>query len=507
LNSRLGVVKTFVGRLQGNCEAATTGVAGKCEQTLQVGSNISSLVQRVANQTAYIRHINRHLVTGCANLGRLQEECLSLANPCAIIQNGAVSLWQLRSSEIVHLLLYLLATNSVVVFFLLCIIQFHTRSVVTVSIILNLGNLLCSTIFYFIIANYPIALVFGTFFLLKALWYWCVRGKIAFAVRIIHCSVETLRNLLGLSVWIFGIIIIGVQAAVVALCTGAFFRLTGPNAPTWAVLLEELLPGTTSCLVLFALVWIVEVLSNVLHVTVCCALGGQCGIDTPASSTCGAALFALTGGLGSICAGSFWIASLKTFEYFIGLGEESDNIFVKCTIKVACFAVQTVVKMYNSYAFVFVGLKGESYCDAAVRTFAVLSADGLAAVATDQALHDVMHTCKQVALWSSVLVAFLLGRSLGLIGFYDHSWQEIIVGPLLCMFLASVVSYVMTLTMGRLVEACCCTLMILYEDPHYRQLMTRSQAHICQALDEVTEGGTLKRGTARGGSSVYTDSE
>ena len=63
----------------------------------------------------------------------------------------------------------------------------------------------------------------------------------------------------------------------------------------------------------------------------------------------------MTGGLGSICSGSFIIAALKAAQYAFEKGENSSNPVVKLIAAAACCAIQWILKLFNSYAFVFVG--------------------------------------------------------------------------------------------------------------------------------------------------------
>merc|ERR1712039_572782 len=170
---------------------------------------------------------------------------------------------------------------------------------------------------------------------------------------------------------------------------------------------------------------------------------------------------------------------------------------VQLVVRACCCVMQWALKMYNSYAFVFVGLKGESYCGAAKRTFETLTSkdNALVMVATDEALHDVVRLAKLVSFYFTMLAAFVVGYELDVIGWSDRSWRDTFVGPLLCVFLATVSSYALTLTMGRLLEACVCTLLILYSENSYRACMSQALPHIHSELEAVQErrrGGDAK---------------
>merc|ERR1712139_171806 len=120
-------------------------------------------------------------------------------------------------------------------------------------------------------------------------------------------------------------------------------------------------------------------------------------------------------------------------------------------------------------------------------TFQAMAEGGRAALATDEALHDVLRIAKMVALWVSVILALMLGRSLDLVGTTSRSWQEALAGPALCCALAAVTAYGLTLSMGRLIEASVCTIFIIYENGAYQQAMESAQPGIYKKLRDTTD--------------------
>mmetsp|Transcript_14227 Transcript_14227/g.32289 ORF Transcript_14227/g.32289 Transcript_14227/m.32289 type:complete len:815 (+) Transcript_14227:73-2517(+) len=423
---------------------------------------------------------------GCGAIAELHSKCMSFANPGAALTQGATGLWQRRATEILMLELWLILACTLTTIVMLHVIKHHTACVVTVSIVLNLVGLAGLIVLNLSILNFAGALMFGIILALKALWFWCIRNRFVQAIRLIHCAVEALGSTLGVLVWLFGLLITLVQAGVLVHAGGCYYHLTGNNAPPMVAELNETSPALLPAMIVFAMVWIVEVASNTLHIAVCCSLGGSCGVRTPARTMPRAIAFALIGGIGSNCFGSFLVAALKGLQHLLEKSEKTDNPVVKAILKAVCCLLEVVLKMYNSYAFVFVGLKGVSYCTAAKRTFDAMLKDGVTAIAADEALHDVVHIAKLVGFYVASLVAFWLGYEMDIIGFYNRSWQEVIVGPLLCLALACLTSYALTLTMGRLIEASVCTLFIVYGHETYGQCMKQSQQALWEKLSGVT---------------------
>jgi len=150
-----------------------------------------------------------------------------------------------------------------------------------------------------------------------------------------------------------------------------------------------------------------------------------------------------------------------------------------------CCALEWFLNFFNAYAFVFVGLKGHSYFDAARRTIEVFGKDGVAAVAADEALHDVVKIAKQVVLWVTVGLSMVFGVYLDLIGTSQRSWYEVVTGPVLCWALAAATTYALTLPMGRLLEAAVATLFIVFDD--YPSCMKEAQPDIFKALQDAAQ--------------------
>lgn len=467
----------------------------------QVEELVKTQCNSLRNATTSFNHMSTQLDGGlqkvfdageqsdraCKEIGKLQNSCLAVANPSAVLAKGATGLWQHRSSEIVQLECYLLIGCSIMAVFMMGVIKWATKVVVIISILLNLGAVFAIAMMNLAVMNLPGAAFFGIVFVLKSCWFWCIRHKFEFAVALIHCGVQTVENKMGVGAWLLGIFLIAMQAGCLVLTGGAWYFLMGTNAPPEAQQLMEISPMLIPVLLVFSLAWTVEVIANLLHVMVCCSLGAACGIRTPAKSVCGSFCFAVTGALGSVCVGSFLIAVLKALQYAYEKGTNSKNPCVQVIVRVACCVLEWILKLFNGYAFVFVGLKGSSYCDAARRTVEAFSKDGMAAIATDEALHDVLHIAKMVSMWAAVLMSLIFGSSLDLIGFTQRSWQEVFTGPVLCVALAVVTSSCLSLVMGRLLEAAVCTLFIVYDDEKYQQCMKASLPDVFNELQAVCE--------------------
>merc|ERR1712031_46485 len=113
-----------------------------------------------------------------------------------------------------------------------------TKIVVYISICLNLCGVLATAGFNLMIWNLPGAAMFGTIFLLKACWFWCIWSRLQFAIVLINTGVEAVETIMGVGVWLLGLVLIGMQAGCVVLTGGAWYYLMGSNAPPEAAQLN-----------------------------------------------------------------------------------------------------------------------------------------------------------------------------------------------------------------------------------------------------------------------------
>jgi len=221
-------------------------------------------------------------------------------------------------------------------------------------------------------------------------------------------------------------------------------------------------------------------------VAVVSSLGAQLGIETPGGpGLCGALIFGLFGASGSIVLGSLFVAILKVLQWLIYKLEENSNAVCKAITMAMCCLCEMLLKLYNSYAFVHVGLDGLGYLGAAPVTVEVFKKGGNMTLATDVALRDVLQVCKSVSMYSLMLLGVILGPMLGVFDydFFDGAFAMQIVAPMICAAMGPFTAYMMTLTLGRLLEASVSTLLVLRIEHH--EAFQKAQPEFCNRLEEV----------------------
>jgi len=331
--------------------------------------------------------------------------------------------------------------------------------------------------------------------IIKILWFCCLKSKFEFAAELIRAGIDAVQGGMGCMFALFSAVIIFLQAGVLAAAVGAFHYTSSPAPgggedspdlsedptadPTAAIFGVGFTPKgpVWTAFVVFATIWALETLANILHVTICCCVGSHCGVRTPSTSACGAMCFAMTSGLGSIVFGSFFIALLAAVAYLYEKGSESRNPCVRVIVLAVLGALAYIIKIYNAFAFVFVGLKGHSYLGAAGQMMDLISKDGNTAIATDEALHDVIRMCKMVGVSVLVLVALACGYEYSIV----HDFWLICI----CCLIGVVVAFTFLTTFGRVLEASVCTVFVVFEE--YPRQMQGANAELCDTLKAMVK--------------------
>jgi len=235
----------------------------------------------------------------------------------------------------------------------------------------------------------------GILFLIMAiltiLFYVLSRHLMDFSAVLLKVAGRITTNYVG----IFGTLLVAVASLIAFLAIWTFAAApalsdaaaasgrhrTGPNNRSL---------GAVTTLVLifsaFALFWVVQVITNVVHVTV----GGVTAIwyfvgesAMPVNPTSASAKRAMTCSFGSICFGSLLVAIIQTLIYIVKLGAGDGNDFSRCIAECILQCLEELLEKFNVYAFTHVAIYGTSYVDAAVQTYHMVKNFGWAAYFND----------------------------------------------------------------------------------------------------------------------------
>ncbi|KAI8055007.1 plasma-membrane choline transporter-domain-containing protein [Syncephalis plumigaleata] len=149
---------------------------------------------------------------------------------------------------------------------------------------------------------------------------------------------------------------------------------------------------------LFSLYWTSQVLSNIIHVTICGVFGTFYFLEGTAqmpsgSVTLGSLKRAITSAFGSICFGSLVIAIVQTVRAIVrGMAESDDGIlaFVACIFACILAYIEALIEYFNRYAFAQVAIYGKPFCQAARDTWTLIKDRGIEAVINDNLIGNVL---------------------------------------------------------------------------------------------------------------------
>jgi len=228
--------------------------------------------------------------------------------------------------------------------------------------------------------NLPVQAALGGVGLLFTLLYiWFIWESLAFTALLLETTVSVLMKYCGslvLSVAsaIPGLVI--VFAYVVALAIFKHDSVDGDgdkNEVTWLV-----------PLMCFSFFWTWAVLGNVVHTTICGVIGRWYFLSEGGNATGPSLGQALTNSFGSIALGSLIMAVVKMMKMLFRMAEqsaaESDNLVLKiigCMLACIAQCVEDLLEFLSTYAFAYVALYGQSFCQAARSTWDLLSTSGL----------------------------------------------------------------------------------------------------------------------------------
>jgi len=163
-----------------------------------------------------------------------------------------------------------------------------------------------------------------------------------------------------------------------------------------------------------SLFWTVQVLSNVIHVTVAGTVASWYFYAVPPPNpTLAAFKRATTWSFGSICLGSLVVAIVQALRWlFSYLARKSENALVQCCVDCILGCLQALIRYVNVYAFALIAIYGKTYCVAASDAWDLLTMCGIDAVVNDNLIGSVLFFGSLFSGLASGLAAILVGASI-----------------------------------------------------------------------------------------------
>jgi len=234
----------------------------------------------------------------------------------------------------------------------------------------------------------------GLLVVLQVCWMWCARSRIAFAAVMMDLASTVTSAYWGALVValggigvLTGVLTLWGYSALMVLSITADDADAHPAANTMAYVFYA-----------FCMFWIVFVKRYVVHCTSAGCMGtwyfqvSEGATSLPAAAW-GSLKRACTTSFGSVCYGALIIAVIETLEMVMRQGQSSKNDaarFMSCCITCLLGCIKDIVEYLNSYAFAFVAVYGDSYCDAVSKTMAVFYGAGFTMIINDNLVDTVL---------------------------------------------------------------------------------------------------------------------
>ncbi|KAG5483296.1 hypothetical protein LSCM1_04838 [Leishmania martiniquensis] len=251
------------------------------------------------------------------------------------------------------------------------------------------------------------AIIFACMTFMPLLWIYLIQDRIPFTTTMLCATVSVLRRHRSLFV-------ISLGSAVASWC----FVVTAVVCVLPSVL--RILAGTSTgrnviypVVLMFCIFWVQEVLSALVHVTVCGVVAtwyfaGE--KHMPSFPVRNSFQRAVTTSFGSVCLGSLVTAVVSLVRFLIESmrsSNDGDNFWM-CVMDCLVGCVEDLVRYFNQYAFVHVAVYGCGYVDAAKETWALVKQCAFSAIFNDSLTGQVVGILTFIsALFVALLTALI----------------------------------------------------------------------------------------------------
>ncbi len=229
-------------------------------------------------------------------------------------------------------------------------------------------------------------------FVIAVCYAWAVWSRIPYAATNLVTASTAIKANMGLTFFAFGAIFMnGLWLVFWSAGTYSTLFVVGNCNENGC----EDINSFYTFLFILSLFWTIQVIKNVVHVTVAGTVGTWWWTPVEASGCCSKAVResnnrALTYSFGSICLGSLLVAIVQTLKQFVEMARDSDDGILKCVADCLLGCLETMMEMFNEWAFVYVGLYGYSFIDASKNVITLFKSRGWTAIITDYMVDRVL---------------------------------------------------------------------------------------------------------------------
>jgi hypothetical protein len=395
--------------------------------------------------------------------------CVDLSNRATdqfhSFYSGFVSYFETYSRQLIACFLSIIALGIGLAMSWVLIVAQYAKKLIIWAISFTIIQLLVLAGINFAIGDIPAAAILLAYAVFKFFWYLFFRHSFLFAATILKLSVQAISG--NISCILVAMFLFTLKGIWCILVVGAYFHVRNSQYG--------------QALVVLSFFWSLEILTNMLAVTVSYIIAAWYYQDNEKKhsttwSTLKGLIIALTYSFGSICCGSLIVALLATARYFLRKAKQTKRKWLKALIYCFLSCMQIIVETFNRFAFVSVAAGGLNYYSSAKSTFTMLRKSGLAAITNDSIVYSVMNTGE---MCGCLAVA-------GLAGILAHQQYHLpgdLIAFVICLGLWF--GYELMAMATVIIEISCATLFVCFAENPYQ--LAKSQPELHKQLIEAWE--------------------
>jgi len=301
----------------------------------------------------------------------------------------------------------------------------------------------------------------GLFCAAVAAWYsYYVWNRIPFAAANLVAAITAVRANIGIMVFPYlSLVISGLWLFLWFLTSSSTIVVLGDCDADGNCNNE--INGFIIFLLFLSLYWTLEVVKNVGYVTITGTVGTWWWIPEDAASCCSSGMInafwrSVTYSFGSICLGSLLVAIVTAIKQMLYKARDGDDGLCFCIATCLISILEQIIEYFNEWAFVYVGLYGYTFIDAAKNVVSLFKARGWANIILDRMINGVLF-----------MVSIAIGLITGLVCILASSMHNANDSNAIVFFIGFLFGFGFTSLLMRVVSGAVNTVIVCYaEDPN-----------------------------------------
>jgi len=308
------------------------------------------------------------------------------------------------------------------------------------------------------VGAYGVAVMVGIVLLLTVYYTFVVLKRIPFAASTLVTALTAVKCNMGLALFAYNNLVVTFLWALwwSTAFIATFYVLGDCNAEGYC---ENEIPKFLVFLFLVSFFWTVQVIKNIVHVTVAGTVGTWWFVPGEARSCCSPAVRnsywrSVTTSFGSICFGSLLVAIIQATREIVYSMRTEENGLLLCLIDCILGIIERIAEYFNKWAYIYVGLYGYGFIEASVNVLSLFQARGWSSIIADYLVDTVL-------LMVSICVGILTGIIGALVGSVMQQGGAVMAGAFL---VGATIGFVLCSSLFGLVSSAVNTVIVCFAE-------------------------------------------